>query len=1012
MSSPVHNLVTALQPGWQLTSELSRIGEAVTFKQIKSPQIHWTNLLSQKVRKSLRHEITAWKRAAKWVGEQWDELTTNHGDSLKKLSSALAKRRISLYKETHGWNAFLLYLLFFIGGCAHLKRKCRLLTALDSLDKELKKSQEVEAYLFDQRKGDSLAHFLNHIAFEHVTKEELDSARFSTPSTFFLARRKEALFYVYKSPIDNQIYSEPVANPAQIAIFRRHHLNLIAMCKALSGAGFTLLTQNEGSEWPLSCGFKQVALSLSKGRLYYRNADDQRVEILLDENVKGIAELTAKLEEAALPLWFKHLRHLASATSSIRFEERAVADPREKYHHFLRDEAAGEPSLKMVILPAHDLKKVTLYYFDPLTQRVESHERDVDTKEDLGSLKAAISALRAASIARALNSQKLLSQNPHLRIAAEAPREREEFERGHTFASEDFSELLDKVTAVPDLADDRYLLLYYIDPLSMELQSKRVRYSHFDGPSSLLEAVRELISENRGNGDLLVQGLRDLGYSVRNTSPPANSGRAAGVQIYLTRTQCVVDIVHTFRCQGCPFPDSETLSLRVDGVDKIEEGLQTLRKRAQDCQHLRDIIRNHADWHYLQVGQSPPVGETFSLYLRPTPDGAGITLFHRDPLEPTRHLSLEITGITECEEAVIEVERRLLKSSPAFLKLRAGLLNQLSRLNKEALAPLEGIDLNELLTLFSRLNFRDPGSPYYCRGDDMREDNGAYVNFRYVREGITILIDAINENRPHSGTPGNDWERGDYYKNLATYLRHIIQLLKGLGSEVDRDPSKFALFKATLIALGIGGHHCGGRWMGEAIQQYGILSSLNGAAAPSEDLGEQMLYWIDEFKTAEVIAMAQEGNNGEPTHTALYYMRRLRSMGVARFPNEKNSSYNDPFQNIGNRRYSTDEALQNEFLNRFQTIQLARNLQNKFKEALPLNNPKQFNAKIAASFIDNMRAAMQRYHLRCEGDRKEIQKIDDAMEKEGFILFDEDGTYMQPTVKGVLLLMQYFKFIG
>lgn len=155
---------------------------------------------------------------------------------------------------------------------------------------------------------------------------------------------------------------------------------------------------------------------------------------------------------------------------------------------------------------------------------------------------------------------------------------------------------------------------------------------------------------------------------------------------------------------------------------------------------------------------------------------------------------------------------------------------------------IPNVRTDQIRDLLNRITTTDNRSLFYLNPRSTAfNDDGTQRDFDYAREGLNTLLSNIRNRRPYIGTPRQGPALERWYTKLENKLKCIIALAQQKIESGDRGEIFTAI--EGLAKLGIGGHHCGGRWMLEANQLHNMLSGN----LRSEDLDKEIAAWKGEY---------------------------------------------------------------------------------------------------------------------------------------------------------------------
>ncbi len=202
------------------------------------------------------------------------------------------------------------------------------------------------------------------------------------------------------------------------------------------------------------------------------------------------------------------------------------------------------------------------------------------------------------------------------------------------------------------------------------------------------------------------------------------------------------------------------------------------------------------------------------------------------------------------------------KKVSRYLIDHGAIINQLYRIEsthlhfmeETPLEPLPIVEVEELLTLFDRINFSEPEKPgyrdpKYIKGDVLDPETQSFclIPPSELREKMVCFIERIKKREAWVGTPKNPVERTEWYLLLENKLKYIIQNCK--EQKETNDPTPFA---PQVIELALAGFWCGGENMQESQFQIDLTKE-----APA-NLKEQIIDQLRLFKREVVSSLLDQ----------------------------------------------------------------------------------------------------------------------------------------------------------
>ncbi|QLH36173.1 MAG: hypothetical protein HWD61_08580 [Parachlamydiaceae bacterium] len=160
------------------------------------------------------------------------------------------------------------------------------------------------------------------------------------------------------------------------------------------------------------------------------------------------------------------------------------------------------------------------------------------------------------------------------------------------------------------------------------------------------------------------------------------------------------------------------------------------------------------------------------------------------------------------------------------------------------------VDLFRLERMFNEINFVDPQKVNY-RTPSTLNDEGRPINPSILKNSLSNLLDNIKNNSRIAFAPSSDTERKKWYGNIALYLKHILLLLEKLPVENRTE---------YLIDLALVGSHCGGRYIGECLLTYQLLSGQ------MMDFSQQILSQLSSMRSGIAASIAPNKSDDFQVH--------------------------------------------------------------------------------------------------------------------------------------------------
>lgn len=166
----------------------------------------------------------------------------------------------------------------------------------------------------------------------------------------------------------------------------------------------------------------------------------------------------------------------------------------------------------------------------------------------------------------------------------------------------------------------------------------------------------------------------------------------------------------------------------------------------------------------------------------------------------------------------------------------------------------EDVKVEELLGYFGEINFTDKSRTPYWDPKALKDD-GLPTSPEKLEEYLNRFVIKINEKEPFLGTPSKkDAKKLEkFFKDLESVVRASIVILRTLNPK-NRDEA----FQrdSAVIDLAIAGNHCGGRYIGEALSVFGLLSGEMG------DIQKQLIHLLGRLRVGIIEEMTIEKFHG------------------------------------------------------------------------------------------------------------------------------------------------------
>lgn len=600
------------------------------------------------------------------------------------------------------------------------------------------------------------------------------------------------------------------------------------------------------------------------------------------------------------------------------------------------------------------------------------------------------------------NLQSDLTKLPDLKLVnryEELPTDNTSFlESQGIKANCDLQTVLNKIIIFPD-NQYKNLRVYFIDPKTCRLSFESLDLTSLTSSTALQEAIQQIQASHIKVYTDYMEKVREL--QIKNNLTFTSAVKATGCCLTFKK-----EITYRINQRS---PQSITVTRKVEGLnlELLEREVELLNAIQAKYDALPEHLRQ-ANIQQIAANSAPPAptsGMTQKLYARLTPTSQALQIEIFYPLmslNPPVWQSLTFEHPDDLQKKLDKINQLVEVESNYRLVPEA--LKQTSQFTQSQVpAAAAGIQLQrDLSALWQNQHWT---------AADLRV-GGAVSTPERLWEGLQGLIRGVEHKTARSGVPSNDQERMVYYRNLHSLLTHITEALQR-----STDPY---VVKETLLSLAIAGPFCGGRWMGEALQHYQMLSG-DIQRIDEQSLKERILFWIDQHKSSSVLAMASEsvggsvGANGQSTHLYINLVHRLTERGVAKFAVANAAGYNDPYAGMARGGpYSTNEALEQGFKRRCCVSELAA----KIGELLDQNvqaKPQVFGVQMMQLLLE----AAEKFHT-TESERaayandgiKRDGTLSDLLDNLGYYVWDEDFTNRELTLKGKILLLRHCGIIA
>lgn len=231
--------------------------------------------------------------------------------------------------------------------------------------------------------------------------------------------------------------------------------------------------------------------------------------------------------------------------------------------------------------------------------------------------------------------------------------------------------------------------------------------------------------------------------------------------------------------------------------------------------------------------------------------------------------------------------------SNEFLRIYAGEEIDLSHLRtSEKAIDVSGVSseitVDDLMTLFEEINFKDQNGPGYMASSSCKEGEKIYT-VEELRSSLTKFITNVKGRVPFIGTPPfHDIPRlMAFYQQIEDAVRFSIytvnQRLAEFKQSNGTEPTGYSelqmrQYKDILedrsrlaIDMAIAGQHCGARYMGDSITSY---YSFKGETTGGATLQESIVEFLAS-KRSEIARLQALQHMGSDTHAFSNYMATL-----------------------------------------------------------------------------------------------------------------------------------------
>jgi hypothetical protein len=202
----------------------------------------------------------------------------------------------------------------------------------------------------------------------------------------------------------------------------------------------------------------------------------------------------------------------------------------------------------------------------------------------------------------------------------------------------------------------------------------------------------------------------------------------------------------------------------------------------------------------------------------------------------------------------------------------------------------EEVKVESLLAIYNEINFSNPQALGYMK-DTSRQEGTKIYSVVELKKGLEDFVQKVTHCEPFLGTPpAHDFLQLNIFyaqiqkavrlsinesnKRLEAFFENAGKDEKNYSEEQKRQYQDLLEDRARIaIDLAIAGHHCGARYMGEAMNVYGSFFSQHKEG--SESLLKDHLYEILAQKRKEIAEEHIQTYMNADTHSYAVYMHQL-----------------------------------------------------------------------------------------------------------------------------------------
>jgi hypothetical protein len=143
--------------------------------------------------------------------------------------------------------------------------------------------------------------------------------------------------------------------------------------------------------------------------------------------------------------------------------------------------------------------------------------------------------------------------------------------------------------------------------------------------------------------------------------------------------------------------------------------------------------------------------------------------------------------------------------------------------------------------MFDLINFDDDQKDDYIDPDSLEDDYNYQLCIQEIKSYLQALVRRVKTREAFLGTPpaSKPDNLNEFYDKLETALKHVTAAFE---DTLPKDRNRH------LINLALAGHHCGGRYLGEAQFLYGLLCGNVDEDVEAKSIENQVLKSLHDFR--------------------------------------------------------------------------------------------------------------------------------------------------------------------